>query len=161
MVILVMGVSGSGKSTVGKMLAEKLQWKFKDADEFHSQANIEKMKKGIPLTDEDREPWLQKMQDTILQWLKDDKDVVLACSALKESYREKLCYCQEQVTLVYLEASCELIKQRLKNRKGHFMNEDLLESQFETLEKPVEGIHVNIAKPPEAIVNQIIERLDL
>lgn len=160
MIILVMGVSGSGKTTIGKMLAEKLQWQFQDADDFHPPANIAKMKQGIPLTDEDRNPWLEAMQQAILQWSETGKDTVLACSALKKSYREQLCYCKDQVSLVYLKASYDLIKQRLKNRKDHFMNKNLLKSQFETLEEPVQGIHVDIENPPEVVVSQIINRLE-
>lgn len=161
MIILVMGVSGSGKSTIGKMLAEKLKWQFQDADDFHSQDNIEKMKRGIPLTDKDRTPWLHTIQQAIKNWLEEKRNVVLACSALKESYREELCYSHEQVHFVYLEGSYELVKDRIRNRKDHFMNESLLKSQFETLEEPVEGIHVNIAHSPEAIVNEIVSRLDI
>ena len=153
-----MGVSGSGKSTIGKMLADKLKWEFEDADDFHSQDSIKKMKRGIPLTEEDRNPWLQTIQDAINQWLEEGKNVVLACSALKEDYREKFCYGQDQVTLVYLQGSYEVIKQRLGNRKDHFMDENLLESQFETLEEPTEGIHVKITNSPETVVNEIIEQ---
>ncbi len=161
MVILVMGVSGSGKSTISKMLADELQYDFQDADDFHPQSNIEKMAQGLPLTDRDREYWLQSMRQVISQWLQEDKNVVLACSALKKSYRQQLCYDHEGVCLVYLRGSYELIKQRLENRTNHFMGKDLLDSQFEDLEEPISGIQVDIDKLPAEVTAEIINRLGL
>jgi len=157
MIILVIGVSGSGKTTVGEMLAKSLNWEFSDADQFHPKANIEKMSHGIALNDGDRMPWLQAMQRAINQWLQEDKNMVLACSALKVAYRQMLLRDKERMRLVYLKGSFEVIKQRLEHRPHHYMKVDLLESQFDTLEEPHEdeGIAVDISLPPEVIVQQI------
>jgi gluconokinase len=155
MIILVMGVSGSGKTTIGKMLAEDLQWEFQDADAFHPAANIEKMSHDIPLSDADRLPWLQAMQQAIAKWLQEGKNVVLACSALRASYRQQLYQDQEQVRVVYLKGSFELIKHRLEHRHGHFMKTGLLCSQFDTLEEPEDAIKMDISQSPAVIVQQI------
>jgi gluconokinase len=154
MVILVTGVSGSGKTTIGKMLAETLHWQFSDADDFHPATNVKKMSHGIPLSDADRWPWLQALQQAISSWLSTDINVVLACSALKSEYRQFLQQ-SEQVKLVYLKGSFELIQQRLNQRQGHYMQADLLRSQFEVLEEPADALQVNIAQGPDAIVQQI------
>lgn len=159
MIILVMGVSGSGKTTVGKKLAESLGYKFADADDFHSLENIEKMHNGIALDDTDRLPWLQKIQDAIKQYLEKDKNLVLTCSALKESYRQMLLINGESVKLVYLKGSFELIHKRLKERLNHFMSEKLLKSQFDILEEPLDAITVDISQPLEDIVENIVEKL--
>lgn len=159
MIVIVMGVSGSGKSTVGMMLASALNWDFSDADSFHSPANVEKMSKGIPLTDADRIPWLLAMQEAIAQWLREERNMVLACSALKSSYREMLYFDPERIRLVYLKGSFELIQKRLAIRQHHFMNKDLLQSQFDTLEEPESAIYVDASQPPKAIVQQIITSL--
>ncbi|MFN6568797.1 gluconokinase [Dendronalium sp. ChiSLP03b] len=155
MIILVMGVSGSGKTTVGKLLADSLHWEFSDADAFHSLENVEKMRRGIPLTEADRMPWLQNLQTAIKQWLQDNKDVVLACSALKQSYRQFLTLDSERIKLVYLKGAYELIQQRLQQRQNHYMSEKLLGSQFETLEEPLDTIHMDVAQTPQAIVQNI------
>lgn len=159
MIILVMGVSGSGKTTVGKKLAESLGYKFADADDFHPQENIDKMRNGIALSDKDRLPWLQKMQDVIKKHLSENTNIVITCSALKESYRQMLLINPESVKLVYLKGSFELIHRRLKERLNHFMSEKLLESQFDILEEPLDAITVDISQPFEVIVEVILEKL--
>jgi len=159
MIILVMGVSGSGKTTIGEKLAESLGYKFADADDFHPQENIDKMRNGIALSDKDRLPWLQKMQDVIKQHLLENTNIVITCSALKASYRQMLLINHESVKLVYLKGSFELIHKRLKERLNHFMSEKLLKSQFEILEEPLEAIKVDISQPLEDIVQKILEKL--
>ncbi|NJL79892.1 MAG: gluconokinase [Richelia sp. RM2_1_2] len=154
-----MGVSGSGKTTVGKKLAESLGWEFRDADDFHSQENVEKMLHGIALDDADRLPWLQKIQDVIKEYLSVNKNLVLSCSALKENYREMLLVNQNFVKLVYLKGSFELIQNRLQERLNHFMSEKLLKSQFDILEEPTDVIVVDISEPLEAIVEEIRKNL--
>ncbi|GAX44090.1 carbohydrate kinase [Tolypothrix sp. NIES-4075] len=161
MIILVMGVSGSGKTTIGQLLAESLHWEFRDADSFHSPENIEKMRHGIPLNDLDRMPWLLAMQQAIQDWLQENKNVVLACSALKDSYRQYLLIGDEAVKLVYLKGSFELIKKRLQERHHHFMSEKLLKSQFDTLEEPSDAISVDVSQSPEEIVQNIITTLGI
>ncbi len=159
MIILVMGVSGSGKTTIGEKLAESLGYKFADADDFHPQENIEKMRNGIALSDKDRLPWLQKMQDVIKKHLLENSNIVITCSALKASYRQMLLINHESVKLVYLKGSFELIHKRLKERLNHFMSEKLLKSQFEILEEPLEAIKIDISQPLEDIVQEILEKL--
>ena len=161
MIILLMGVSGSGKTTIGEMLAKSLNWGFSDADEYHPKANIEKMRQGTPLNDADRQPWLEAMQRAIDQWLQEDRNMVLTCSALKEAYRQMLLRDKERMRLVYLKGSYELIKQRLDRRPHHYMKVDMLQSQFDALEEPQEGTTVNISLPPEVIVQQIRESLGI
>jgi gluconokinase len=155
-----MGVTGAGKTTIGRMLAKELGWKFADADDFHSAANKEKMSRGIPLNDADREPWLEAIRAAMLQWSAAHQNVVLACSALKSSYRERL-EIGPEVKFVYLRGSYETIYQRLLSRHGHFATEKILSSQFEALEEPADAIVVDIGKSPEGIVNEIGERLKL
>ncbi|MBW4644900.1 MAG: gluconokinase [Goleter apudmare HA4340-LM2] len=163
MIIIIMGVSGSGKSTIGKMLAESLHWQFSDADSFHSPENIEKMQCGIPLSDADRIPWLQVLQTAIKNWLQENKNVVLACSALKASYRQFLLSDNNQlhpnpgdrIQLVYLQGSFDTIHNRLQARQNHFMTAKLLKSQLDTLEEPSDAIHLDISEPPAIIVQKI------
>ncbi len=155
MIILVMGVSGSGKTTIGQLLAKSLHWEFKDADSFHSSENIEKMRHGISLNDLDRMPWLLAMQQAIKDWLEENKNVVLACSALKDSYRQYLLIDAKYVKLVYLKGSFELIQKRLQERHNHFMSEKLLKSQFDTLEEPYNAILVDVSESQEKIVQNI------
>ncbi len=157
MVLVIMGVVGSGKTTVGTLLAEKLGWEFSDADDFHPAENIRKISEGIPLIDADRAPWLAAMRQAIQRWQKEGKSVVLACSALKHSYREELR--AGHVRFVYLKGDAQLIGQRLHARRGHFANDSILESQFADLQEPHDAIAVSIAQTPEAIVAEIIDKL--
>ncbi len=160
MVVVIMGTTGSGKTTVGRLLAERLGWESADADDFHSPANIERMKRGIPLTDADRAPWLKAMHDKIVLWISEKKNVVLACSALKQSYRDELLVSSD-VKLVYLKGTYELLYRRLLSRKQHFANEKLLASQFETLEEPTDALTIEVTHPPEEIVAEICRGLGL
>ncbi|MEH2359475.1 gluconokinase [Nostoc sp.] len=157
MIIIVMGVSGSGKTTIGKLLADSLEWEFSDADAFHSPENVEKMRRGIPLSEVDRMPWLQDLQTAIKHWLQENQNVVLACSALKDSYRQFLVLDSDRnrIKLVYLKGSYELIQMRLQERHNHYMSEKLLNSQFYTLEEPLDSISMDIAQPPQLIVQNI------
>jgi gluconokinase len=159
MITIVMGVSGSGKTTVGKLLAQSLNWDFSDADDFHPSANIEKMSLGIPLEDADRLPWLLQLQGTIDRWLLENKNVVLACSALKASYREMLCRDQQRIKIVYLKCSFHLLATRLKTRENHYMKADLLLSQLDTLQEPEDAIIIDASQPLELIVRQIENHL--
>ena len=158
MIVVVMGVTGSGKTTVGTLLAKRLAWEFADADDFHSPANKEKIRHGIPLTDADRLPWLAALHEQIAQWAAQKRNVVLACSALKRSYRQQL-WQGPEVKFVYLKGSYQLIYQRLRARKGHFADEHILTSQFADLEEPLDAIAVDINPPPEKIVEEICRRL--
>ena len=155
-----MGVTGSGKTTVGNMLAAQLGWEFADADQFHPAANIEKMARGIALTDADREPWLTSLHDAIVKWLADGKGLVLACSALKRSYRQKLGI-GGYVRLVYLKGSYDLIAARLHERHGHFATEAILADQLAALEEPGEAIVMSVQASPQQIVAEIRGRLGL
>jgi gluconokinase len=156
MIIIIMGVSGSGKSTIGSFLASVLGWSFVEADDFHSQADIEKMTRGVPLDDEDRAPWLQAIRQWIEAAIARGENGVIACSALKQSYREIL-QIDSQVRFVYLEADAALIEQRLRNRVGHFMNPSLIASQFATLEEPNGALKIDASLPPGEIVTRITQ----
>lgn len=160
MIVIVMGVVGAGKTTVGKLLAQQLGWEFADADNFHPAANVEKIRQGIGLTDADRAPWLQRLRDAIEQWIAAKRDVVLACSALKRMYRKELAAGPE-VRFVYLKGSAELIAQRLQSRHGHFANAQILASQLEDLEEPEGAVTVEISGTPERIVAEIRKGLRL
>ena len=153
-VIVLMGVTGSGKTTVGKLLSKELGWKYYDADDFHPRANVEKMSSGVALNDDDRQPWLETLRNLISQCLERGENAVLGCSALKESYREFL-QVNERVKLIYLKGDRDLIKERLNARRGHYMNPALLDSQFETLEEPKRGWQVDISLSPSEIVKTI------
>ena len=159
MITIVMGVSGSGKTTVGKLLAQSLNWDFSDADDFHPSANIEKMSRGIPLEDADRLPWLLQLQAAIDRWLLENKNVVLACSALKASYREILCRDPQRMKIVYLKGSFQLLSARITSRENHYMKADLLLSQLNTLEEPENAIIIDASQPLELIVRQIKNHL--
>ncbi len=161
MIVVVMGVSGSGKSTIGKLLAASLNWEFSDADAFHSVGNVEKMSQGIPLSDEDRMPWLHQLQSAIAQWLREDKNVVLACSALKSSYRQILWQDSQRMKLVYIKSSFALLQQRVQQRQNHFMSQNLLQSQFDDLEEPEDSIEVDAVQSATASVTQIRENLGI
>jgi gluconokinase len=159
MVLIVMGVTGAGKSTIGRALATSLGWEFHDGDDLHSEASKRKMHGGIALDDADRAPWLNAIRELIEVMLSEGRDGVVACSALKQSYRDELVVDPSTVKVVYLKGSKQLIAERLRNRSGHFMNPDLLQSQFDTLEEPRDAIVVEASAAPEAIVNEIRVRL--
>jgi gluconokinase len=153
-VVIIMGATGAGKTTIGTMLAARLNWQFADADTFHPPANIEKMSKGIPLSDADRAPWLAAMRKAILEWIAAGNNVVLACSALKRAYREEL-RASPEVKIVYLKGNYELLAERIRHRHGHFAGEGILAGQFADLEEPEDAITVDAAKSPEEIVAEI------
>jgi gluconokinase len=157
-IVVVMGVTGSGKTTIGVLLARRLGWEFVDADSFHSAANVEKMRQGIALDDADREPWLRSLHEAMEGWAAEHKSMVLACSALKRSYRDELCTGGE-TRLVYLKGSYDLISQRLRQRHGHFASETILASQFAALEEPDDAITVDIDHSQEEIVGEIVRQL--
>ncbi len=159
MVIIMMGVAGSGKTTIGAMLARDLGCDFCDADDLHPPANRDKMHRGIPLNEEDRRPWLTTVRALIDRYRTADADMVLACSALKAAHRVALAEGSKDVRMVYLKGSIDLIAQRLASRHGHFFDPALLQSQFETLEEPAEAIVVDIAGTPAEIVATIQARL--
>jgi gluconokinase len=158
MILLVMGVTGSGKTTIGQMLAERLGWVYLEADDFHSAANKDKMHRGIPLTEADRVPWLDAMHAELVKQNAQGKSVVLACSALRDEYRARLTE-GLQVKLIYLRGSRMLIGGRLRLRKDHFAGESILDDQFEVLEEPSNALVVDIDKEPEAIVEKILQHL--
>ena len=158
MIVVVMGVTGVGKTTIGSALAEKLGCAFEDADKYHPAANIEKMSHGIPLTDADRMPWLEAMHTMLEGYQAGGRSVVLACSALRESYRGILGK-DLAVTWIYLKGSPEVIRERIEERHGHFAKEDLLKSQFDTLEEPADAMIVNADGTPEEILRDILSRL--
>lgn len=156
-----MGVSGSGKSTVGQNLAAELGWSFYDGDDFHPAANVEKMANGIALTDADRADWLAALARLIRDLSGGGRSGVLACSALKQSYRETLQQNTPNVQFVYLKGSYDLILKRLQARKGHYMRPELLKSQFETLEEPGQALVVDVAQPVAGMVRQIRQAFSL
>jgi gluconokinase len=160
-ILVITGVSGVGKTTVGKLLAQKLGWEFFDADTFHPAANIEKMKHAVPLTDADREPWLDKMREAIEGWLREGKNAVLACSALKKAYRDHLRVSPE-VKVVFLRASRAQVAAQLQRRHGHFMPATLLDSQFADLEEPEpdeQALIIQIEGTPNDVVELIEAKL--
>jgi gluconokinase len=162
--LVVMGVSGSGKSTIADKLAERLGWTFEDGDRFHPPSNVAKMSAGHPLTDEDRWPWLQAIADEIDRVCKAGERAVIACSALKRAYRDILVHRRSDVRIIYLNGTEELIASRLAMRKGHFMPPGLLASQFKTLEPPGTDEHpvtVSIDASVETIVEDIVAQLKL
>ena len=162
--IVVMGVSGAGKSTVGQLIAARLDCPFRDADSFHPPANIAKMSSGAPLTDEDRMPWLAAIAHWIDERCGQGEPGIVSCSALKRAYRQRIIGARRRVRLVYLKGDRALIGRRLEARRHHFMPASLLESQFATLEEPRAGEHpviVNAAMSPRRVVATILERLGL
>ena len=161
MIVILMGVSGAGKTTVGELLASVMGWPFHDGDQFHPPANVEKMSRGVPLTDEDRRLWLETLRDHIAAVAAQGRSAVVACSALKAAYRDVLLAGSEDVRIVYLKGTYALIDERLRSRHGHFFAPGLLASQFEALEEPEDAIMVDVRQPPERIVAEIRRRLAL
>ena len=157
-VYVVFGVSGCGKTTVGKLLAAEFGIKHFDADDFHPQSNVDKMSSGIPLNDQDRLPWLLNLSDKLEEWSLNG-GAVLSCSALKEKYRQMLSSKADDVQWIWLEGSRELIASRMKARKNHYFSVELLDSQIRDLEEPEYGIKISIETGPEKIINQIIKEL--
>jgi gluconokinase len=160
MIVIVMGVVGAGKTTVGSMLAAELGWQFADADDFHPAANVEKIRNGIALTDADRAPWLELLRKAIVSWRTAKTDVVLACSALKSSYRAEL-NAGPEVRFVYLKGSASLIAERLHARHGHFAGQSILASQLADLEEPQSAVVADIRQAPSQIVDSIRKQLGL
>src|SRR6201996_3347857 len=161
MILIAMGVSGAGKTRIGEMLAERLHCAFTDGDAFHSAANKEKMHHGIPLTDEDRWPWLQTIRAAIEEKQRAGEEAVFTCSSLKRSYRDVLRDGDKDVCFIYLKGSREVLEERLKTRTGHFFDPSLLQSQLDTLEEPGddEAITVSIELTPEEIVEETLSKL--
>ncbi len=159
MILIVMGVSGCGKSTIGQMLADKFNCGFYDGDEFHPAENIAKMSQGIPLNDDDRAPWLRAIQQAAHQLILEGKNGVFACSALKERYRVLLLENNPETYFVYLKGSFDVIQQRMESRAGHYMKPGMLQSQFDALEEPANAITVDISDAPETMVASISKQL--
>lgn len=157
--VIVMGVAGSGKTTVGQALAQRLGWDFYDADGLHPIENISKMASGIPLDDSDRAPWLASLHALIVVSLKEERPAVLACSALRESYRQKLLEGNNDVLVVYLKGDYDLIWSRLSARRDHYMKPQMLRSQFDVLEEPMDVLTMDITMSVEEIVGAILEHL--
>ena len=159
MMLIVCGVSGTGKSTVGKLLANELKHPFFDADDFHTESNVQKMKRGIALNDNDRQPWLESLSSKLALW-EGSSGAVLACSALKESYRQILAaQCKQNIIWVILHGSTELLTERLNSRQGHYFDARLLDSQLDTLELPDYGWIIDIGQTPDEIISDVLQRL--
>ncbi len=163
MILIAMGVSGAGKSRIGELLAERLGCTFTDGDAFHSAANKEKMHHGIPLTDDDRWPWLKSIRAAIEEKQRAGETAVFTCSSLKRSYRDVLRGGDRDVRFVYLHGTVEVLSERLKTRTGHFFDPSLLKSQLDTLEVPGEdeAVQVSIEQTPEQMVDEVLAKLDL
>ena len=163
MILIIFGVSGAGKTTLGKLLARELGWSFIEADDFHPAANIEKMRSGHPLTDKDRWPWLEQLRQQIERSFSAGENAVLACSALKRAYRDRL-RVSDEVKFVFLSGDYALVEKQLRSRHGHFMNADLLQSQVNDLEKPEPHenvLTIELGRTPEEIVERIEAKLNL
>ena len=161
MIVIVFGVSGAGKTMIGKLLAEGLGWRFLEADDFHPRANIDKMRRGIPLTDEYRSPWLDSLREQIGKFVEARHDAVLACSALKRVYRERL-RVSDDVRFVFLRGNYAPIENQLRRRRGHFMNPALLRSQFADLDQPrsdEDAVTIELGRTPEELVQEIKTKL--
>jgi gluconokinase len=162
-IVSIFGVSGAGKTTVGKLLARELGWRFIEADDFHPAANIEKMRSGHPLTDKDRWPWFERLRQQIERSLAAGENAVLACSALKRAYRDRLCV-SDEVKFVFLRGDYALVEKQLRSRHGHFMNAGLLQSQFDDLEEPQPDenvLTIELGGTPQEIVERIEAKLHL
>jgi len=158
-ILVLIGPMGCGKTTVGKLLAEKLGWKFEDGDDFHPAENVKKMAAGIPLTDKDRLPWLHILNKRMKTSLSRNESGIVACSALRESYRQALGIDQKTIISIFLKGTPELLRERINNRIHPFMDNNLLSSQLEALETPQSGITVDISAPPEEIVKTILKKI--
>jgi gluconokinase len=163
MILILMGVSGSGKSTIAHALVALTSWQFAEGDDYHSEANRAKMHAGIPLTDEDRIPWLNRLHDVLIEWHRAGLSGVLTCSALKQSYRNLL---EKDLPpgsyrFVLLEAPISVLNARMHQRPGHFMNPDLLKSQLDTLEMPADALRIEATQPPEAVAREILAALNV
>lgn len=159
--LILMGVSGSGKTAVGKWLSQELNWPFFDGDDFHPKENVAKMAAGIPLDDDDRIPWLLNLHDIIADHLAQGKSLLLACSALKQTYRDLLLDGNPNTRFVHLKGDFGLIMSRMQERAGHYMKPEMLQSQFETLEEPADALTVDIAQNLDRITEEIITKLQL
>ena len=161
MILVLMGVTGSGKTTIGKLLAAETGWRFADADDFHSEANKTKMHAGIPLTDDDRKPWLDTLHQLLLGWYEAGISGILGCSALKQSYRDVLTPQIPPVNIrfILLDVSRPVLEERLKGRKNHYMNPELLQSQLDTLEVTPDLMRVCAEGPPDKIVQEILDEI--
>jgi gluconokinase len=163
MIVILMGVAGSGKSTIARALVALTGWQFAEGDDYHSEANRKKMHAGIPLTDEDRIPWLNRLHDVLIEWHRKDLSGVLTCSALKQAYRDILAkdLPPGSYKFVLLEAPVSVLNARMHNRPGHFMNPDLLQSQLATLELPADALRVDTTQPPQAVARKILSALGM
>ncbi|GIT42711.1 MAG: gluconokinase [Chloroflexota bacterium] len=161
MLIIITGVSGVGKTTIGKLLSENMGWTFYEGDDYHTDVNLAKMRNGTPLTDDDRWPWLKALRTKISEIVLHEKDAVLSCSALKESYRMRLGSGLKDIVFVYLRGDYQLVRNRISARVGHFMSADLLVSQYSDLEEPQNGIIVDAALEPMEIINYLKRALSL
>jgi gluconokinase len=161
MILVLMGVSGVGKTTIGKLLSARIGWSFEDADDYHSEGNRRKMAAGIPLTDADRAPWLAALHERMVEYFQQGRSVIFACSALKQQYRERLAegFAENEFRFVYLYAPVSVIRERIHLRGHTFMNPNLLDSQMETIEEPSEAWPVSVAGSPEQSVVEILARL--
>lgn len=156
---VIMGVAGVGKTAVGREAAERLGWDFVDGDDYHPEANVGKMSRGIALTDEDRRAWLETLQDLIHRRLEDRRPAIVACSALKASYRKTLTDHNDGVVIIYLKAGHDVVRDRIQQRTGHFFNATLLRSQFDALEEPDSGITIDATQPIPAVVTAVVNAL--
>ncbi len=161
MIVILMGVTGTGKTTIGKLLSNQTGWQFAEGDDYHSEANKAKMHAGIPLDDEDRAPWLASLHDVLLGWYRNGQSGILACSALKQAYRDTLSagIAHDAYRFVLLQVSREHIAERLSKRANHYMNPGLLDSQFATLEMPSDALRVSAEGTPEETVKLISKEL--
>jgi len=158
-ILVLFGVSGSGKTTIGRLLAQELDWNFYDADDFHPTSNVEKMRQGLPLAEADRWPWLERLRELLTQGIARKEELILACSALKEEYRKYL-HINDEIKWIFLKGEYQLIADRIQDRRGHFMNPNLLRDQFEVLEEPRgNAVVIDIAADPTTIVERIRNKL--